>query len=132
MKAPKQAASLTVDEMLLLQKTERFKMPCPRLQLTWFKVGDSWYHKRCTYTIVLPLQEHDIRRDFFDVKLGREYHALLSSTEVTGGRDIPPDAGETPWRDGMHAQWDSFTLKLPAYAVCENHATKLAPVEVEL
>lgn len=104
-------------------------LPAPRLQLRW-ENGDERYEWACSYELVLPLREFDIRND---AKTG---HAVieLGRTRV-GGSGAPPwrhsePRSCTPYRDGAHALWDSAVLGgLPVYVVAPDGGTKLVPAE---
>lgn len=113
---------------LILEKD----LPAPRLELRWYPSeeshykDDKWYERRCEYLLVLPLKEHDIRREDEDGnKIYKENSILLNETLVRGGSGIPmnKDSIDLPYRDRAHAKWDSEVLNnLPIYAVCEGKA----------
>ncbi len=103
------------------------QMPCPRLELRWIKTGDTWTERECAYSIVIPLAEHDIRReDKEGNKVRRELTVEIGRTRVTGGMGDEPiwdgKKVDTPYRDGAHALWDAEHLHLPVYAVCGDSA----------
>jgi hypothetical protein len=90
-------------------------LPMPRLQFRWRKPNkreskrsilgheDLWV---CDYELILPLEEHDIRR-----KRGRNYLAIkLGSTMRGSSAEVQDDA---PYRDGAHASWDGKSLGNP-------------------
>lgn len=92
-------------------------LPTPRLEMLWrkptkreMKAGHraDWY---CEYSLVLPLRESDIRRtktrDFMKLKLG--------GTRCTTSAEKMEHA---PFRDGVHAFWDSEALgNLPIFVI---------------
>lgn len=102
-------------------------MPAPRLELRWVRIK-GWSHRKCFYNLVLPLKESDIRREDKDGnKVWNELTVQINQTEVTGSplSPINDQRGyiETPFRDGMHAIWDSKALGgLPVYAVADGVA----------
>jgi hypothetical protein len=99
------------------------KLPCPRLELLWDKeVGE----RICTYTLVIPLKEGDIRRQNSKGKDVRKVLKLkIGKTFVNGGVSIQNGVVEAPYRDGSHALWDSKALGIPAYAVCGETFTRI-------
>lgn len=111
-------------------------MPAPRLELRWEKTGETWEERECAYNLVMPLGEHDIRREGPDGDKVRDCMTLeIGRTRVNGGGKYlcVPDDGhiDTPFRDGTHAKWDSDALGgLPIYAVFEQHAM-LLPANVQ-
>ena len=104
-------------------------LPVPRLQLRW----EGEY---CHYEMVILLGEHDTRRERNindgDPDNSRYMAIPFGITHATGGA---PDhlysdghnsiKVEPPYRDGMHAQWDAYQLKLPVYVVSGNYSTQL-------
>ena len=114
---------------LVLIAAEKHKLPAPRLQFTWRPLTEDWGKRECLYSVVIPLQAHDIRRERGDDPDARsEWHAVLGITVVDGGgRPVLPN-GEvnTPYRDGAHAIWDNEHLgNLPIYAVCGKYVHKI-------
>jgi hypothetical protein len=107
--------------MALIKESE---LPSPRLEFRWSKDGDTWNKRICTYALVLPLGEYDIRREQEDGKVN-DFSVVLSTTCVSGGKGIPMSEEEidTPYRDGAHAKWDCIHIgNPPIYAVCEGFA----------
>jgi hypothetical protein len=108
-------------------------MTAPRLELRWRKTGNDWTQRECDYNIVIPLREHDIRREDEDGnKVRDELTIHIGSTSVEGGRAEEPvyENGDidTPFRDGAHALWDSEVLNgMPIYAVCGDKAQEIPP-----
>ncbi len=108
-------------------------LPAPRLQLRWAtpskKDQDDFgfvqasnpepgEHRRwiCHYEIVLPLREHDIRREDADGQNVRSELAILINRSSRGTTETCPK--DTPYRDGAHAKWDSGVLGgLPVYVI---------------
>jgi hypothetical protein len=106
------------------------EMPAPRLELRWVRTGPTWTNRDCLYNLVIPLGEHDIRReDRNGIKVRSCQTVELGKTTATGGRCPLYDGDEaidTPFRDGAHAKWDSAALGgLPIYAVCSGMAMLL-------
>lgn len=107
------------------------KMPCPRLELRWIKTGETWGHRECIYSLVIPVGEHDIRAS----DGVREISLEISRTQVTGrcgSKPIYDGKVGTPFRDHAHAIWDCTALggHIPIVAICEDDATliELTPV----
>lgn len=106
------------------------KLPCPRLELRWRKVADSWVNRECVYSLVIPLCEHDIRRENEDGDcIKDELFLEIGFTQVNGGRGGEPIYSdgivETPYRDGAHAQFDNKALggNIPIVAICGDKFT---------
>lgn len=95
-------------------------LPVPRLQLRWAlsAEGDPGWglplryleqgeggHRRwiCHYEFVVPLREHDIRREREGAPDVAELVIPISKTQR--GSTHPPD--DEPYRDGAHAAWDA-------------------------
>jgi hypothetical protein len=103
-------------------------LPVPRLELRWVKTGKTWQCRECAYSLVLPLDEFDIRREGKDGKKVRSEICIeIGRTKVSGGRGQGPiwDAKyiDTPYRDGAHSLWDAKHLgNLPVYVVCGDKA----------
>lgn len=105
--------------------TEDIK-PCPRLELEWFKVSGSWHKRECIYSLVIPLEDGDIRaldkngeieNSELKIKIG-ETHSTSSSPDAPVWNDGEVQA---PFRDGAHAHLDSKHLgNIPIVLVCEN------------
>lgn len=112
---------------------DELDLPTPRLELRWYPSdephykNDKWYERRCEYLLVLPLKEHDIRREDEDGNsIYTENFILINETIVRGGKGSPINGNlsiDTPYRDSAHAKWDAASLNnLPIYAVCEGKA----------
>ena len=101
-------------------------MAAPRLELLWDKQEGT---RICTYSLVLPLRKGDIRRENSRGKDVRDVLKLkVGKTRVEGGVSVREDGTvDTPFRDGVHALWDSRRLKLPIYAVCGGSYTLIKP-----
>ena len=110
------------------------KLPCPRLEFRWAKNGDSWTDRRCTYSLVIALEPYDIRGNLPDDTPNPESSEMsvkLGETKCTGGKDLPPihdGIVDTPFRDGVHAQWDCRALggHIPIVAVCDDYFSVIA------
>lgn len=104
-------------------------LPAPRLQLRWEPSDDGRYHWQCHYELVLPLREHDIRREVCDdegVQTGEVSELVVAmkppSYRTGGGEPCRAQDGSTyydpPFRDGAHAGWDAAALGgLPVYVI---------------
>lgn len=67
----------------------------------------------CSYELVFPVDKYDIRNDRYGVGF---ILIPISQTKIGGTR--VPRTGDTPFRDGSHAFWDSKVLGwLPIYSV---------------
>lgn len=105
------------------------RLPVPRLQLRWLKSDDARYQWMCHYELVMPLREHDIRREVYDdegMQTGEvdELVVPLKEPSCRSGGGTPcrtPDGAsyyDAPYRDGAHARWDSEALGgLPVYVI---------------
>ena len=104
-------------------------LPMPRLELRWLKgKNDDWYEKICEYSLILPVEDFDIRDEeknngFLKVSLG-------GTTSTGGSADAPPihilgQSINTPFRDGAHIRWDGKNLRLPMFVVCSGIAQQL-------
>ena len=102
------------------------KAPTPRLEFQWRKephddaererVKDTIFGEGffCDYGLVMPLTDHDIRREDEDGNRVRSEVFYKFETTYIGGRE--PFDGQTPYRDGAHASWDSEKLgNLPVW-----------------
>lgn len=111
------------------------EMPVPRLELRWEdKTGlRDGYTAVCTYSLVMKLREHDIRRervddegnDLPDVETRSiEMGQTLSTGFAAKRYHVKEDRVDEPFRDGAHAQWDAEQLgNLPVYAVAAGRAS---------
>ncbi|GJD55200.1 hypothetical protein [Methylobacterium dankookense] len=115
-------------------------LPAPRLQLRWEETQDGSHPRVCHYELVFPLHQHDIRND-----PGTGYAVVQLGRTMQGGADVDWDtcdlADRTPFRDGVHAQWDAAVFGgLPTYiiaptgrhALVKLSAEKLAAVEKQV
>lgn len=108
-----------------------------RLQLRWERApddaghfgGPSWY---CHYELVLPLQEHDIRREGEDgADVRSEIVVPIKGPTLRGSTKKPCWSDEdniyvfdAPYRDGAHANWDADLLGgLPIVCVAPDGTT---------
>ncbi len=114
------------------------ELPSPRLQIEWERGEDEedtgmpvWL---AWYELIMPTVPGDCRtsckaRPRMDTAVtwhdGANIHVRMGFTRCTGG--LPPvnSRGEvdTPFRDGVHIQWDAERLKLPAFAVWGDRAS---------
>lgn len=117
-----------------MTKPKRPKLPAPRLQLRWAKDegnarGWPW---ACHYELVMPLDEHDIRREVYGedgevTKKVKEFVVAMKEPSLRQSNHEPcsgPDGSQCcdpPYRDGAHALWDSTRLGgLPVYVIAPN------------
>ena len=105
------------------------KLPCPRLELRWNK-GE--YEKRCDYSFVLPITSGDVRKGAA-VQFGSELRFCMGWTTNSGGGAnhplYPNGIIDVPFRDGMHAAWDSHTTGFPAFVIWQGQAQSILPIE---
>ena len=116
-------------------------LPLPRLQLTWEDLGGGKWH--CNYDILIPVEKFDIRNNGpepeYEVGAGPGYtEGRLGQTKVTSTQGpLKPEYEDgcrtgktyldTPFRDGAHAAWDSFTLGIPAFVVYQDRVKAIEP-----
>jgi hypothetical protein len=109
------------------------KLPAPRLQFRWSPLDEAddsgfGFNWKCVYQLVLPLGEHDQRREIYEdgeiVGEREELELTFPGFTKVGSRTAPcTDRDgtrycETPFRDGAHSQWDSAALGgLPIYVI---------------
>lgn len=105
------------------------EMPAPRLELRWVDTpkDDRGYSVCCVYSLVLALDEHDIRAERDDGPDVREFKVELGKTLSDGQAArryrAAHDEVDAPFRDGAHANWDTKQLgNLPVYAVAAGRA----------
>jgi hypothetical protein len=101
-------------------------LPCPRFEFLWEKFGDTRFNWKCTYSLVIPLGQYDLRHTDGEGK-PKEIKLEIGTTKTTISRGTPVRLGEvdTPFRDGAHAQWDCDALggHIPIVAVCGESMT---------
>lgn len=112
------------------------RLPIPRLELRWRdpkpSEGQEGVNYICEYVLVLKRRDKkDIRCD--SPKTGRagvvnvEY--ILNTTKRTtfGGMwEFGKDYLDTPYREGVHAKWDSPILNLSVYVTYGKYSCPLA------
>lgn len=118
------------DDASAVTATAKLGLPLPRLQLTW--VGtDNPCEWRCLYCLLVPVDKYDIRNTD---ECGFTF-ATFGATKATFGAPREPVErdGEimTPFRDGAHASWDSWRLRIPAYAVYGGRCKAIDPKQAE-
>lgn len=106
-------------------------LPCPRLQLRWTETSPDAHNRVCHYELVFPLHEHDIRND---LKTG--YAVVELGRTNQGGSPVDWDncdlTHRTPFRDGVHAQWDATIFGgLPVFTIAPNGRSALVPLDAE-
>ena len=110
------------------------EMLAPRLELRWEDKPDlrDGYTVECTYSLVIKLDEYDIRRERCDGD-GNDLPDVSEASFKMGGTlstgcsakryDPKADMVDPPFRDGAHAGWDTKQLgNLPIYAVAAGRA----------
>ena len=111
-------------------------LPTPRLELRWAHDGTpaGWGELRrdCRYLLIMPITPRDIRTDARVATAdGTALEFEFGTTSCGGGTCqrvfLERDQVDMPYRDGSHAAWDSFNLKIPAYATCGEHAMLIEP-----
>lgn len=104
------------------------KLPLPRLQITWERVGTSCDYQ-VSYELFVPLDEHDIRNE---EKLGYLKVPLSGGTKVNSshGPILQDGVLDTPFRDGVHAGWDSVALGVPAFVVYGDTVRRIGSKEI--
>lgn len=106
-----------------MDKSLAVRLPTPRLQLRWATnpSADSLHEYLCHYELVIPLREHDIRREVYDedgMQTGETAEMVIRIHGPTkrdaNHRPCCDMLGrrfyDEPYRDGMHAKWDSEAL----------------------
>ena len=111
--------------------TDTERLPAPRLQLRWVVNPEdgSSHEYLCHYEMVIPLREHDIRREVYDddgMTTGEIEELVIPIIAPTkrGSNRVPcvDTLGrrfyDAPYRDGVHACWDSEALGgLPIFVI---------------
>ncbi len=92
-----------------------------RLQLRW-EQGSKKGEWLCHYELILPLDEHDVRKEISNtdhlVIPIKEPTVRTSTSTPCFQKGIDGAFADTPYRDGAHAIWDSKKLgDLPIYVV---------------
>lgn len=116
-----------------MQTNEQQNLPAPRLQMRWEVNQDEESRQRfqylCHYELVMPLGEHDIRREVYgeDGEMTGKLNELVVPMGGPSKRGCatPPcvrSDGELyfdePYRDGAHAKWDAEALGgLPVWVI---------------
>lgn len=108
------------------------KLPAPRIQLRWAESTEPGWAWMCHYELVLPLGEHDVRREVYDKRGNlkkKERTELVAALKEPSLRSssgmLPPCSAQNgaryydaPYRDGAHAKWDAKLLGgLPIYCI---------------
>lgn len=104
------------------------KLPLPRLQITWERVGQSCDYE-VSYDLLVPIDEYDIRNE---KKLGYLKLPMSGGTKVNSSRGPILQDGvlDAPFRDGAHAGWDSVALGVPAFVVYGDVARRIGSHEI--
>ena len=123
-------------------------LPAPRLQLRWEEENAADSDKErsgtwlCHYEMVIPLSRLDIRRErddgtatdedgnikgscFMALPMGltRIYPMKSPMESDRNGEQVLRE----PFRDSMHASWDSQRLGMPAFVVWREHRKEIEP-----
>lgn len=107
----------------------------PHLRLRWEKANLTDCDWLCHYELVIPLKEHDIRREVYDKKgelIAERFCnviAMGSPTKRTSNKAPCCDEDwDAPFRDGAHAAWDAKHLGgLPVYVIATDGRAFLRP-----
>lgn len=107
----------------------------PHLRLRWEKAERTDCDWLCHYELVIPFDEHDIRREVYD-KDGEliaerfcNVVSMGSPTKLTSTKaPCCYDDWYAPFRDGAHAMWDAAKLgNLPVYVIAPDGRAFLRP-----
>jgi hypothetical protein len=109
------------------------KMELPRLELRWTRKGKTWRAAICTYNLVLPLAEHDVRRELnsdsamnFVIPLSFTKRPNQGVSPYREGCGAVEESIDEPFRQTAHAIWDARSLGgLPIYVICEDRAMRI-------
>ena len=110
---------------------EENQLPCPRLEFRWERIAESdepgaWNWK-CTYSLVLPLQEWDIRSTDVEGNPREKFLEIGVTRSNIQNNYSPVRDGivDAPFRDGTHIQLDNESLggHLPMIAICGDAVT---------
>lgn len=99
----------------------------PRLELRWRKTRPGeydGYEWACDYILVLARATvGDIRCNSNDKYAVKPVQYVLNTAYRNGSLAGP---GDTPFRDGLHAMWDSVILKdLPIYSIVGRRSKRI-------
>lgn len=108
-------------------------LPYPRLELRWRPTREGeydGYEWACDYVLVLHRATvGDMRSNRYDKDTGRETYCAKPVEYVLNtsyrGSTVTPYAGDTPYREGAHIQWDSYVTGIPAYSVYKGKSKRL-------
>lgn len=115
-------------------------LPYPRLELRWRPTREGeydGYEWACDYVLVLHRATvGDMRSNHYNPETGAERYCAkpveyLLNTSYRGST-AEPYAGDTPYREGAHAAWDSVALGVPAYSVYKRKSKRLKPNEAQV
>lgn len=89
------------------------------IELRWEEKHEDGYDWYCHYELIVPLLD------------GRTMRTALGGTKRGGEKPPIWEEGvvDTPFRDGVHAKWDSRALGLKAWAVYGAARTEVKPAE---
>ena len=108
----------------------------PHLRLRWEKSDRTDCDWLCHYELVIPLDKHDIRREVYDENgemVAERFCNVVSMgppCKRTAKQDpcSDPSIWDAPFRDGVHAKWDSAKLGgLPIYVIAPDGRAFLRP-----
>lgn len=107
----------------------------PHLRLRWEKTDQPEFNWLCYYELVIPFDEHDIRREVYDKNgelVAERFCNVISMGSPTRRRSTtPPCCGnvfDAPFRDYAHAEWDAKKLgNLPVYVIAPDGRAFLRP-----
>lgn len=103
-------------------------LPYPRLELRWRpsnpEQDDTDLNWACDYVLVIHRATvGDMRSNRGDTYAVKAVEYVLNTSYR--GSSVEPYAGDTPFREGAHIQWDSVALNIPAYSVYKGKRKKL-------
>lgn len=104
-------------------------LPVPRLQLRYEKLTDDGYSFRVVYELVY-------RHYCADLKGCEKFvYVPMGETRINGGGILGADEHgkkklHLPMRDSCHIAWDGRQLKLPMFALYEDHIEELKTEDI--
>jgi hypothetical protein len=107
----------------------------PHLRLRWEKSDRADCDWLCHYELVIPFDEHDIRREVYDKNgefVAEKFCNVISMGSTTRRKSSEPPCNgnifDAPFRDYAHAKWDAMKLgNLPIYVIAPDGRAFLRP-----
>lgn len=106
-------------------------LPAPRLQIRWEPAFTDARSDDATpwvahYELIIPVRPLDCRAtDILTKNTGLMCIPLGCTSRTGGGRPVREGVVDTPFRDGIHMNWDAEALNLPKYAICGEVWTRI-------